>query len=337
MGNPDMGNLKQVLNQAYEGKEQARKRMDAAWDERRRLQKKSDSSWAEVQTAREAMNQAWNSQQSEWDQHKAGREAISKRIEFAKAIADRAYADMSKSFELASEAYSDEDHAAAGHYSSEGREHEEKLNNWNGEVKRLISIAESLVSPSSSFHSYKSIYESKMAAHERVKAEYQRAKQVHETAKKEFQAAQEKFKTAKAAFDKAKAADDAMWYDKDCLECGKKMRVRRDWERPSDYCKECWATFKRRREARNSNSLFREGNYVEFKGKKAKIIRQKVKIDKGYVDILFDGDALKNSGGDHGHITIDPLSDQVVYWRERDQSKNQANINSNKRKEHTKF
>lgn len=214
--NHELDLLKSEEQQAFERKQAAWERYAELRDRCSEAHEVMESSWDKRVSAKEKMNEEFEAMQQAsenysavWDEYARIRDETNRRIEGLRTEADYEHQQMQECYDKASNCYEFGDRSEAPYWSGQGREHKERRDSLNQEVKYLCedikrakqdAQSRAPKTDSSVFHSAKQLFEMAKRRHESAQQEFKRLKAARDEAKAEFDAAQEAFKRAKASF-----------------------------------------------------------------------------------------------------------------------------------------
>ena len=216
--NYELDSLKSVEQDAFERKQSAWKLYADLRERCKNAYDAVESAWQERVSAREEMNSEYESMQQAredskqvWDEYGRIRDENNYEIERLRVEADFEHQQMVECFERASECYEYGDRSEAPYWSQQGREHQERRDELNEEVRRLCEEVKSAKQnaewqapkiDASAFRRAKAVFENAKVRHETAQSEFKRLKAERDQAKAVFDSAQAEYTRAKEAFQK---------------------------------------------------------------------------------------------------------------------------------------
>ncbi len=266
---------------AWNDYQEARRNADEAHDEMQEAWQERCSARDEMNREFEDLNSQRDNRQSIWDEYGRIRDYNNSRIDSLRAEADYEHQEMQRCFDEASSEYEYGDKSLAPEYAAEGREHKERRDDLNAQIRELID----------------EIKEAKNNAEWRApridSSAYQAAKSRFESAKSRHESAEERFKRCKAERDQKKALFDSLQAEH--------VRLKEEFQRKLE---EVRATRQRERDRDLDRAGIRWSDRQD-----AKIVKKTDGTTQVYSGGLGSGD-----GYGHGHVAIDS-SGKVVYER----------------------
>jgi len=311
-----------ILNErqqaAFERKQAAYKKYSEARDRANAANAAMQTAWNERVSARDAMNREYEQLQSDrqsydlvWAEYRRVKDENGPRIDELRREADEEHRESQRCFQDASLAYECGNKAEAPGLAAEGREHRDRRDSLNAQVKELVDEIRQAKQraemcshkPNSyAFHKAKTEFDAAKARHERLQAEYKEAKAERDRLKAEFEAAKAEHRQAQAAF-------------KSRLEEVK--RQRRNSERKA---------IDKVNMALVRTKPFELGKLF---GHNAKVVPRN--DGSGKTDVYYAGLAAAGDGMGHGHAVID-RDGNVTYLRDAWSDHNDYLINDRAKK-----
>lgn len=297
-----LDSLKTQEQQAFQRKQEAFKLYQEAREAASRAHDALETAWKELCSARDAMNRAFEEmraardQRNEvWGEYGRIRDENNARIDELRREADREHREMVDCFTRASSEYEFGDKAMASAYSQEGKEHRERRDSLNEQVKELCQ----------------EIKDAKRDAELRTSkadsSDYQAARRRFEVAKSSHEAAQSEFKYLASKRDTLKAEFDSL--------NAEHKRLKGEFQERLAKVK-AENNRKRDKTVNKVNSAIvkvKPFTIGTIDGKKAKIVERN--DGSGKSDVYFSGMAAAGDGLGHGHAVID-RDGNVTYLRD---------------------
>ena len=297
-----LDSLKAQEQQAFQRKQEAFERYKKAKDEASRAHSAAEAAWKERSVARDTMNRAFekmksanSSHDSVWSDYGRIRDENNARIDELRREADREHQSMIDCFSRASNEYEYGDKSMASSYSQEGRDHKERRNELNDEIKRLCQEVKDAKQ------------DAMLRAPKTDNSDFKAAKQQYELAKARHEAAEAEFKLFKSKRDELKSEFDYLQ--------GEYKRIKSEFEERLEKVK-AENKGKRDRAINNVNTALvkvKPFTIGVIDGKKAKIVDRN--DGSGKKDVYFSGLAAAGDGLGHGHAVID-RDGNVTYLRD---------------------